>query len=75
MALIMILITGNNDNHHKLLKKKMGQKISYIDNNTGQNVYHTPYQPEIPISARGPVARELILVEGWLGVFYYIFEF
>ena len=28
--------------------------IRYIENNTWQNLYHTPYQPETPISARGP---------------------
>lgn len=54
-----------------------------MESNTWQNLYHTPYQPETPISARGPKARGLILVEGWFGCdtdfdmyccFYYIFE-
>ena len=26
----------------------------YIENNTWQNLYHTPYQPETPISVQGP---------------------
>ena len=32
--------------------------------------YHTPYQPETPICARGPKARGLIWVDGWYGVWY-----
>ena len=36
----------------------MFKKIVYIENNTWQNLYHTPYHPETPISEIG---RGLIL--------------
>lgn len=35
----------------------------YIENNTCQNRYHTPYQPDTPISARGSSALGVILVD------------
>ena len=42
----------------------------YIEIIIWQFSYHTPYQPETPISARGPKVRGLIWVEGWYGVWY-----
>lgn len=41
--------------------------LQYIENDTWQNLYHTPYQPMTQRSTQGPRARGLTLVEGWFG--------
>ena len=46
-----------------LQNKNAGFIYELYRENTWQNLYHTPYQPKTPISARG-----LILVEGLHGV-------
>lgn len=43
---------------------------NYIANYAWQNQYQIPFQPETPISTRGPKARGLIMVEGWCGIWY-----
>ena len=44
-------LTLTSINFKHLKNQKAG--VMYIENNTWQNLYHTPYQPETPISARG----------------------
>lgn len=39
------------------------ERSLFSENDTWQNLYHTLYQPETPISARGTNAMGLIMVE------------